>query len=63
MTTSKEFFNDNLQRTAPTSQANPEKWNLYNGLIALSQEIESLRSEILELKNINIDLLRRLSSR
>lgn len=63
MTTSKEYFNENLQTTSPTPNTDPEKWNLYNGLCALSQEIESLRSEVLELKNTNVELLKRLSSR
>lgn len=61
MTTSNEFFNDNLQKFGgsihdPTNQ----NWNLYNGLCALAQDIEKIRRDTEECKRLLSALVERL---
>ncbi|MGA2052996.1 MAG: hypothetical protein ABSH19_06775 [Opitutales bacterium] len=49
MNNSTKFFQDNLQRLGPTPrhqvEKDPEKYNLYSGLLSMSEEIAALRAE------------------
>lgn len=46
MTKPYDYFNENLQKFYPDQNIDPEKYNLYNGLCALSEEVETLRFEV-----------------
>jgi hypothetical protein len=54
MNNTTKFFQDNLQRLGPTPRqqvaTDPEKYNLYSGLLSMAQEIAALRSEAKKLQ-------------
>lgn len=51
-----EFFEGNLRLLGPIpeiqSQADPERYNLYHGLIAMAKELEAQRRELHELRSL-----------
>ncbi len=53
MTTANEFFNDNFQKFGgDVRDPNNQNWNLYNGLCALAQDIETIRRDTEECKRL-----------
>ena len=48
MALSYDFFYENVKQMTDPSM-DPEKYNFYHGLCSLSQEVESLRSEVRDL--------------
>lgn len=61
MASSYEFFNELYQLFGSDKQNNPEKFDLYNGLCALSQELALLRTEVRELRAINAEIVKQLA--
>jgi hypothetical protein len=61
MATANDFFNDSLQRFAPSPNVDGERWNLYNGLCCLSQDIETIRRDTEACKRLLLALNERLS--
>ena len=59
MTTPYEYFEENLKTISPDSD--PEKWNLYNGLCALSQHTEMIYRDIDECRQKLDFLIKRLN--
>jgi len=61
MATAKDFFHDNILRFASNPNTEPEKYNFYQGLYVLAQDIENLHHDIEQCKQMLLALTKHLS--